>query len=51
MPPWETVAQNARHHSGLFWLSTATRSPGPMPNRSCSARATPLAASTNVRNP
>ena len=32
-----TVPQKVRHHSGLFWLSTATRSPWPMPN-DCSPR-------------
>ncbi len=49
--PLATVAQNVRHHSGLFWLSTATRSPGPMPQRSARARATPLACSTKLPNP
>ncbi len=37
-----TVPQKLRHHSGLFALSTATRSPWPTPN-SPSRRLTELA--------
>ena len=52
MAPPVTVPQNVRHHSGLFWLSTATRSPWPTPappsaTGRCSAWATPLAVVMN----
>src|SRR5689334_21800818 len=42
--PRLTVAQNATIHSGQLAARIATRSPGPMPNRSRSAAATDAAA-------
>ena len=51
MAPCCTAAQNVRHHSGLFWDSTATRSPLRTPKRSRRAWATPLAVWTKVVKP
>ena len=44
--PMSTVPQNDRHHSGLFWLSTATRSPLSTPASADRAELTELAVRT-----
>ena len=49
--PRSTVPQKARHHSGLFADSTATRSPCTTPKRLASACDTELARRTNSGKP